>query len=230
MTTQHTDEMKTDTKPVHRVPLRRNRDFLLLWSGQLISGIGTQVSQLAFPLLVICALFTFRLERTRIGRAFAALREDELAASAMGINPTRYKTLAFVLGAIIAGVTGAVYAHYLNTWNPRQGTFDFSVSILAFVLVGGSETFLGPILGGLVLTALPEVLRGLSDLPGAPAGLKDFFANGRFIIYGLLIVLSVLFFPKGLLSPALWRGGLGRFRRQPGQSEPPAATKAEAGL
>ena len=159
----------------------------------------------AVPMLILCALFVYRLEHTRIGRAWVALREDELAASSMGINPTRYKVLAFVIGAVMAGIIGAVYAHFLNTWNPGQGTFDFSVSLLAFVLVGGSETFMGPLIGGLVLTALPEVLHAIADVPGVPPSLQNFFQTGRFIIYGLLIMLSVLFFPKGLLTPSLWR-------------------------
>jgi len=179
--------------------------------------IQSQYLWFAVPLLLLCGLFAFRLERSRVGRAFIALREDELAASAMGINPTRYKVLAFVIGAIMAGLVGAVYAHFLNTWNPNLGSFDFSVSILAFVLVGGSETFLGPIAGGLALTVLPEILRAFADLPGAPPGLTNFFTNGRFIIYGVLIVLSVLFFPKGLLSPSLWRNRFRRSRKNPDQ-------------
>src|SRR5438046_2331081 len=83
--------------------------------------------------------------------AFIALREDELAASAMGINPTYNKVLAFTLGAVLAGIVGAVSAHFLNTWNARQGTFDVSIIILAYVLIGGSRTFLGPVVGGMVL-------------------------------------------------------------------------------
>ncbi len=66
------------------------------------------------------------------------------------------------------GIVGAVSAHFLNTWNARQGTFDASVAYLAFVLIGGSRTFVGPVLGGLVLTALPEVLRGFADIGGLP--------------------------------------------------------------
>ena len=121
------------------------------------------------PLLVGTMVVMWRLERTRAGRALVALREDELAADAMGINPTYYKTLAFTLGAMLAGVVGAISAHFLNTWNARQGTFDASVSLLAFVLIGGSRTFLGPVVGGLILTALPEVLRAAADIGGLPA-------------------------------------------------------------
>ena len=123
-----------------------------------------QYMWLGLPLLVLCMLFVARLERSRTGRALVALREDELAADAMGVNPTRYKVLAFTVSAMIAGVVGALSAHFINTWNSRQGTFDTGVSLMAFVLIGGSRTFVGPVVGGLVLTALPEVLRGVADV------------------------------------------------------------------
>ncbi|PLZ97883.1 branched-chain amino acid ABC transporter permease, partial [Fischerella thermalis CCMEE 5328] len=104
---------------------------------------------IALPLLIISMVLIYRLERIRVGRALTAIREDELAASAMGINPTYYKVLAFTLGAILAGVVGAISAHFLNTWNARQGTFDASIIYLTFVLIGGSRTFLGAVVGGM---------------------------------------------------------------------------------
>jgi branched-chain amino acid transport system permease protein len=160
---------------------------------------------IAAPMLPLCIVFFLRLERIRVGRAFIAIREDELAAAAMGINTTHYKVLAFVVGGILAGVVGAVSAHFLNTWNARQGTFDASVLYLAFVVIGGSRTFVGPIVGALLLTALPEVLRGAADVGGLPLWLEQFLRDGRLIIYGLLIAFSTIFFPQGLVTPALWR-------------------------
>ncbi|MBX3083459.1 MAG: branched-chain amino acid ABC transporter permease [Anaerolineae bacterium] len=159
---------------------------------------------LVVPMLLIVMFFVARLERSRVGRAFVALREDELAASAMGINPTRYKVLAFTLGAVLAGIVGAVSAHFLNTWNPRQGTFDAGILILAYVLIGGSRTYLGPVVGGMVLTALPEALRQLSSIQGLPTWAVEFLLNGRLIIFGLLIALSTRFFPQGLITPTLF--------------------------
>jgi branched-chain amino acid transport system permease protein len=158
---------------------------------------------IVLPLLLLSMVFLYRLERIRVGRAFTAIREDELAADAMGINPTYFKVLAFTLGAILAGFVGAVSAHFLNTWNTRQGTFDSSVIILTFVLIGGSRTFLGPVLGGMVFTALPEVLRAAADTPGLPPWLAQFLRDGRLIIFGLLIVIGTIFFPQGLVSPKL---------------------------
>jgi branched-chain amino acid transport system permease protein len=153
--------------------------------------------------LLLSIAFVYRLENIRVGRAFVALREDELAADAMGINPTYYKVLAFTLGAILAGVAGAVSAHFLNTWNARQGTFDASIIYLTFVLIGGSRTYLGPVLGGMVFTALPEILRAVGDVPGLPQWLSQFLKEGRLIIFGLLIVLGTIFFPQGLVTPGL---------------------------
>jgi len=160
---------------------------------------------IAVPLLLISMFFLYRLERIRAGRAFAAIREDELAADAMGINPTHYKVLAFTLGAILAGIVGAISAHFLNTWNARQGTFDASIIYLTFVLIGGSRSFVGPVLGGMVFTALPEVLRAIADTSSLPSALTQFLRDGRLIIFGLLIVIGTIFFPQGLVTPDLFK-------------------------
>ncbi|MBD2771911.1 branched-chain amino acid ABC transporter permease [Iningainema tapete] len=161
---------------------------------------------IALPLLIISMILLYRLERIRIGRAFTAIREDELAAGAMGINPTYYKVLAFTLGSILAGVVGAISAHFLNTWNARQGTFDASIIYLTFVLIGGSRTFIGSVVGGIVFTALPEILRNLADTTGLPTPLAQFLRDGRLIIFGLLIVIGTIFFPQGLITPELLKG------------------------
>ena len=158
---------------------------------------------IALPMLILSMFFLYRLERIRVGRALSAIREDELAADAMGINPTYYKVLSFTLGAILAGLVGAVSAHFLNTWNARQGTFDASIIYLAFVLIGGSRTFVGPVLGGMVLTALPEALRGISGTSGLPTWLAQFLRDGRLIIFGLLIVIGSVFYPQGIITPDL---------------------------
>jgi branched-chain amino acid transport system permease protein len=141
------------------------------------------------PLLALTLFFSRRLERSRTGRALRAIREDELAAGAMGINTTRYKVLAFVLGAVLAGVTGAMSAPFLNTWNARQGTFDLGVACLAYCLIGGSRSIWGPLLGASLLAAMPELLRPLKD--------------SRFIFNGLVLVLVSIYLPAGIAG--LWR-------------------------
>ncbi len=160
---------------------------------------------IVIPLLAISIAFVYRLERIRVGRALIAIREDELAADAMGLNPTYYKVLAFALGAMLAGVVGAISAHFLNTWNARQGTFDASIIYLTFVLIGGSRTVAGPVLGGMIFTALPEVLRAAADTPGLPLWLAQFLRDGRLILFGLLIVIGSVFFPQGLVTPSLFK-------------------------
>jgi branched-chain amino acid transport system permease protein len=155
------------------------------------------------PLLVGSMAFTYRLERIHPGRVMQAIREDELAADTMGINPTYYKVLSFALGAVLAGCAGAISAHFLNTWNARQGTFDNSIIYLAFVLSGGSRTFVGPVVGGIVLTALPEVLRAIVGIDGLPLWLSEFLQAMRLILFGLIIVLVSRFYPQGIITPEL---------------------------
>jgi branched-chain amino acid transport system permease protein len=156
---------------------------------------------LAVPMLLVAALFVYRLERSRVGLAFTAIREDELAASANGIKPAYYKNLAFSLGAVVAAMAGVLAGHFLNTWNARQGTFEVSTVFLACVVIGGSRTFLGPIVGAFVLTAIPEALRWLGDRPALPETLAETIKNGRLFVYGLLMVVVCIFFPKGLVAP-----------------------------
>jgi branched-chain amino acid transport system permease protein len=200
---------------------------------QIPQPFGTNLSYLwlAGPLLGAAMVFTWRLERVRTGRAFVAIREDELAAAAMGIHTTKVKVLAFALGGVLAGLAGVVAAHLLNTWNPRQGTFDTSIAYLSFVLIGGSRTFLGPVAGGMALTYLPEWLRGRADSGLLPGWAAEFLRDGRFIIYGVLLAVGCIFFPRGLVTPELLArlrrlGRLGRFgplRRRPSRPETRAA-------
>jgi branched-chain amino acid transport system permease protein len=138
-----------------------------------------------------------RLEASRLGRSMAAIRDDELASRCMGIHTTRVKLTAFVASAVLAGITGVIAAHYLNTWNARQGSFDVAITTLAFVILGGSRSWLGPVVGGLLLTALPELLRPVGDL--------------RLVLFGLVILLGPVFFPQGLITPALLER-LGRWK------------------
>lgn len=185
----------------------------------------TQIRYLwiGLPMLILAMAFAFRLERSRVGRAFAAIREDELAADAMGIAPAYHKVLAFVIGAVLAGLVGVLSGHFLNTWNTRQGDFNASIIMLAFVLIGGSRTFVGPVLGGMVLTALPEILRHVADIGALPHWLAQFLKDGRLIIFGLLLVLSTIFFPQGLVTPDLLRRAVRPFARA---VTPPTAEKA----
>jgi len=136
------------------------------------------------PLLVLTLALIHRLERSGTGRLFFSIREDELAARAMGVDVTFRKVQAFVTGCALAGVTGAMSAPFLNTWNVRQGTFDAAVACLAYVLIGGSRSKWGALLGAALLVSLPEVLRPLKD--------------SRMILNGVVLVLACVYLPRGI--------------------------------
>ena len=158
---------------------------------------------LAIPILVVGAWFVYRQERSRVGRALVAINEDELASSATGIHPTYYKVLAFTQGAVLAALAGVISAHTLNTWNARQGTFEAATLMLACVVIGGSRTFVGPIVGGFVLTAIPELLRWVGDREFLPKSVSEPIKNGRPFVYGLMMVLVCIYFSQGLATPRL---------------------------
>jgi branched-chain amino acid transport system permease protein len=134
--------------------------------------------------------FLSRLRHSRIGWSFQSIREDETAAAAMGINTTYYKTLAFTIGAFIAGLAGAMYAHLTYIITPGEFGFSAAVNLLIYCIVGGSRVWIGPIFGATLLTALPEILRGI----GVTAGPIRMFVNG------FILLLVILFLPNGLVS------------------------------
>jgi branched-chain amino acid transport system permease protein len=134
--------------------------------------------------------FLAKLRHSRIGWSFQSIREDETAAAAMGINTTYYKTLAFTIGAFIAGLAGAMYAHLNYIISPGEFGFSAAVNLLIYCIVGGSRVWYGPIFGATLLTALPEILRGI----GVTAGPIRMFVNG------LILLLVILFLPNGLVS------------------------------
>jgi branched-chain amino acid transport system permease protein len=160
------------------------------------------------PLLVLAAIFLYRLERTRTGRALIAIREDELAASATGIPSTYFKVLVFSLGCVLAAMTGVLSAHLQNAWNPSLGNFELATLVLACVVIGGSRTFAGPIVGAFLLTLLPEALRTLArQFDGSTAQIIE---DGRPFVYGLLMVICCIFFPRGLVPPTAMSWLFGR--------------------
>jgi branched-chain amino acid transport system permease protein len=138
--------------------------------------------------MVICWWFT----RCFAGLACFALREEETAASSLGISPVRFKLLAFVLGTMMAGLSGALYAHYMRMINATDFNFPYSVMMLSMVVLGGMGTLWGPLLGAVVLGSLPEIFRPLVDY--------------RMLLYTALLLLMIRFQPGGLLGePSLGR-------------------------
>ena len=126
------------------------------------------------------------LVNSTYGRGFIAVHDDEVAAGAMGVNPTRYKVTAFVIGAFFAGVAGGLYAHHKQFLSPTGFDFMKSIDIVVMVILGGMGRTVGVIMAAVLLTLLPEFLRG--------------FADYRMIIYSLLIIGLMMARPQGLFT------------------------------
>jgi branched-chain amino acid transport system permease protein len=149
--------------------------------------------------LLVTVLVLMRVRRSKLGRAFEAIKEDEIAAGLMGIDVNNTKLFAFVLGAALAGLAGGLNAHLTFFIGPNEFGFDRGVEILTMAILGGIHSLIGPLLGSSILTLLPEVLRG--------------FADFRLIANGLILVLIVLFLPKGIWDPVGLRRRFGRNRK-----------------
>ena len=169
--------------------------------GVNILGFGEEGFYLfVVALAALLCVAARNLFRTRIGRAFIALRERDYAAQVLGINVVRYKLLAFALGAAYAGVAGALLGSFLRIVNPDQFTLTASIFFLAAVVVGGQASILGSILGAAFMTLMPEILRALLELwgPSGTADIAGFLSPLREFIFGALIVAFLMFEPRGL--------------------------------
>ena len=137
----------------------------------------------------VSLLILYRLERSRVGLTFHAVHWQDKLAEAVGVNTWRYRTLAFVTASFFAGLAGALLAHYLTTINPNRFDVEEMVFVLIWVIVGGTATFYGPILGVVVLTVINEViLRHLG------------IDQARPLIYGAILIATMMFLPNGLES------------------------------
>jgi branched-chain amino acid transport system permease protein len=128
--------------------------------------------------------------RSRLGRAFLALRENEALAESVGIDPTRTLVVAAGLSAAMAGVAGSLYAHYTRFVSPEVFLFTYTVTMVIMVVAGGKGTLAGPVVGAVLFTALPEALR------------EAMAWQWQMLAYGVLLVLLVFFLPRGIV-PAL---------------------------
>ncbi|HHW01244.1 MAG TPA: branched-chain amino acid ABC transporter permease [Thermoanaerobacterales bacterium] len=140
---------------------------------------------------VILVIFSLnRIMNSRVGKSFIAIREDELAAEAMGINTTNFKILAFAIGAFYAGIAGGLFAFLFRYINPNNFGFMKSIEILCMVVLGGMGNTSGAVLGATILTILPEFLRSVSPV----------ISQYRMVFYGILLVVMMIVRPQGLLS------------------------------
>jgi branched-chain amino acid transport system permease protein len=166
--------------------------FELLFGARGIKGIPKLTENWMLILFLILASYViFRLHRSRFGRAMAAIRQDEKVAASMGINVVYVKNAVFIMSAMLAGAAGGFNGHLTRIIVPSQFGFDRTVEILAFAVFGGTTTWLGPIIGGMSLTAMPEVLRFLKEYRG--------------IFNGAVLLLVIVYLPGGLINPPAWR-------------------------
>jgi len=161
--------------------------------------IALTVFIILFTLAALTVAFFARLSASRVGRAYSAVRMDEKAAEAAGIDATYYKVLAFTQGAFLSGLAGALFAHATSYISPADFTYHRAVEILVFAVFGGSEHLFGPVFGALFLTVMPEALRVISDY--------------RYILYGILLVVMMVFRPQGVVDRALVERVSGRRAR-----------------
>lgn len=156
---------------------------------------------LAFPITILAVIYARNLVRSRLGRAWIAIRDRDLAAETMGIDLCRYKLIAFALSSFYAGVAGALYAHYMQFIGPTHFELYLSVQYLAMIIIGGLGSVLGSIFGAIFMTVLPELLKYLPDLfrESCPV-IVERFADINLMLYGTIIMLFVIIEPKGLFG------------------------------
>jgi branched-chain amino acid transport system permease protein len=141
---------------------------------------------LALVLTLITCWVVHRISHSRMGMTFWSIEKSDILAASVGINVVKYKLLAFVIAAFFAGIAGTYYAHYFSYISPLVFSFNMSFYTLIYIIVGGSLTFYGPIVGAAVLTLVPEFFRATGVY--------------QMLIFGIILVLSMLFMPQGMMG------------------------------
>jgi len=176
--------------------------------------LGTPMKDIHFYYLimaiaVLMVIGAQKLIKTRVGRAFIAIRDSDIAAEAMGVNLTYYKTLAFAVSAFYTGIAGGLYAFILGFINPESFHLIMSITFLAMVVVGGLGSVLGSIAGAALMTYLDIKLQAIQDIPAIGPALVSFsqkymtmggISNIAIIVYGLIMILIVLIEPLGIFG------------------------------
>ncbi len=142
-----------------------------------------------FSFVAIAIFIISNLINSTYGKGFLSVRDDEIAAQAMGINTTKYKVIAFVTGAFFAGMAGGLYAHFISYITPQQFGFIKSIEIVVMVVVGGMGNTLGIVIAAILLTILPEALRGVAEY--------------RMVIYSLMLIIIMISRPQGIFGTGL---------------------------
>ncbi len=183
------------------------------------NSINTQREMYYFLLVfvVLAIAGVMNLMRTRVGRAFIAIRDQDIAAEIIGINIFKYKLLAFAISSFYAGVTGVLYTYYLGIANYEQFQITTSIDYLAMIIIGGLGSVLGSVFGAIFVTLLPIVIRSVMETFGgflfSSGAVLNIIPNLRLIIFGLLIIVFLVVEPEGLNR--LWRNIRSYFRVWP---------------
>jgi branched-chain amino acid transport system permease protein len=191
-------------------------------SASLVFGVNPiPYYLLCIVVIMIMVLVIRRLNDSRVGRAWASIREDEVAAEAMGVPTLKYKLWAFAIGASTAGFSGVIYAARVRFVDPESFVLIISITILAAVVLGGIGSIPGALAGGAVVTLIPELLRSLPQR----------FQDARTGIFGLILIVMMIFRPQGLVPSrrraAELKGGAAETRGPIGAG---LAVTAEAGM
>jgi branched-chain amino acid transport system permease protein len=167
--------------------------------------------------VVVALIGTMNLVRSRIGRAFVAIRDHDIAAEIIGIDIFRYKLLAFAVSSFYAGVAGVLYTYYLGVANYEQYQIVVSIDYLAMIIIGGLGSVLGSVFGAIFVTLLPILIRYAMEAFGglffSPEAVLNIIPNLRLIVFGTLIIVFLVVEPEGLNR--LWRNIRNYFRVWP---------------
>jgi branched-chain amino acid transport system permease protein len=175
---------------------------------------------------VITLVVIHNIVKSDAGRALISIREDELAAEAMGVNVTRYKVTSFVVGSAFAGIAGVLFAHYNKFLHTNDFQFIRSFEIIIMIVIGGMGSMTGAILGAIIVTLLPELLR---QLPAMQVGATTFqFADLRLVIFALILIVTMIVRPQGILGTREF--GLNWLKRPRKTDEGNAAVGGDAGV
>jgi branched-chain amino acid transport system permease protein len=185
--------------------------------GSLVLSSQREMYYFLLVFVVLAIVGTLNLVRSRVGRAFIAIRDQDIAAEIIGIDIFRYKLLAFAISSFYAGVTGVLYTYYLGIANYEQFQIGVSIDYLAMIIIGGLGSVLGSIFGAIFVTLLPIVIRYAMEAFGslffAPQTVLNLIPNLRLMLFGALIILFLIVEPEGLNR--LWRNIRNYFRIWP---------------
>jgi branched-chain amino acid transport system permease protein len=185
--------------------------------GSMVLSTQRDMYYFLLVFVVLGIVGTMNLVRTRIGRAFIAIRDHDIAAEIIGINIFRYKLLAFAISSFYAGVTGVLYTYFLGIANYEQFQITVSIDYLAMIIIGGLGSVLGSIFGAIFVTLLPIVIRYAMEASGgvffSQATVLNLIPNLRLMLFGALIIVFLILEPEGLNR--LWRNIRSYFRVWP---------------